>query len=709
MNKLIKLAFKLSDTRAEKLASFELLGNANCLDISETSVAGSKRTFNVDSSSGPKSAKNMDEALYTEYMILLREQLAIVQNAIINKIPPPNNIQDDETLLLCARMTILRDNWFALKNQTKERGPFVRHVHTLFLLQMYLRYWRRHEQFIPMKEPGPTELKPPVWCNSYDFTGGAWFGVLLNENGVDDPKGNKQPVVHWSPDKVFRAMNSLMRTRVLGAVDLSTPNACRLFSEYRNALADKIALSLVFPVSGSPEKLAPTRPSWFKLTSSIILEENAMSANEGGYLALCRQIRKRQEEDTQRIIEREHLDIEFDKTAALESREQTIHRLKDLKNKNELKSLQYELDALYITKSALETEDFGDGNADERELGREWMDELPIDEVVGDMEEDAKELRSVNKKIEDLETLLRSKEKSGIEKRKNDANAEIDLISSILFESGEDGPESDIDVYVSNASFDYARDNMLLHDHLFQWQFPEESETGKYTEVINSSCGTIHTELISVMTRCNSDAAVSDSHRWVVCSRITMCERELYRSIYSADAVFTVLDVCAAQRGEEDTVISDYPQTVEDLLTETSGAYYNIFIAYAVRFWMIQILSKINVDASIFFWDAEEEYLCLNRRVLLHPAITRIGNRWCLLRKGSWENNDKSGINCEWFDENILECVVKWMDLMEENNWTVVDRCTGQIIDLERTPIRDAYMKTALYTARASSLEETGD
>ncbi|MEK6884376.1 MAG: hypothetical protein AABY22_32390, partial [Nanoarchaeota archaeon] len=144
---IVKLTIELSSIKINKKAVQELLGNEYLKITADEIVDNAKnnkhrlRHLLLDRENLNK--VELNPISLTKFYTLILESIKGIIDSITNNIPSYDNIIKDEWLLLCLRITILRDNWFQNNQKTKDRGPFVPLVYNLFLLSMHLRLWRR--------------------------------------------------------------------------------------------------------------------------------------------------------------------------------------------------------------------------------------------------------------------------------------------------------------------------------------------------------------------------------------------------------------------------------------------------------------------------------------------------------------------------------------------------------------------------------------
>ena len=174
-------------------------------------------------------------------------------------------------------------------------------------------------------------------------------------------------------------------------------------------------------------------------------------------------------------------------------------------------------------------------------------------------------------------------------------------------------------------------------------------------------------------------------------SQITFAERELYRTQFYTDALFTAADVYMSLRTDQNDDIemfSDFPTNSSEVFQNPKSPYYTIFWEYALRWWLGQVSAEIDIEMVYILNDIEIEYLSLDRRKITHPMMCKIGNDWCMI-KDKWEQDDK--LNVIYIGESMLSCFILWMKEIEKNNWCIINK-NNNIIDLRTKRLFDEWI-----------------
>lgn len=679
MENIINLSLRLSNIIPNRDTVYELFGDEG-IDIVDRyeSTNEVKNTRIYDSVKTRPEDAVLNPELFSELLRDIRDMITKVRNSIDNKYTA-NNVEtiSNEVKLLCLRMSITRDNWYANKEKTEDRGPLVSHMGLLFILQMHLRLWRRYD--LIMTKPGTDEMKSPIWCNAFDFIGGNWFYVDQEDN-INDP------IALWSPLKVYRAINALVRSRLVGAVDVTSRVGGDVFDEYRTALLDRISVLVVFPCNGLPDKLAPDKPNWFVLRDTIDVSE---LVEEGSHRALSKQVRKQMDDETQRFIRDSLIELDDNAEVVVESTDQLLRRIKRQKEEYDLIKLSDELKRMILRKELLEREDLSDGNEQEHIAYNDRKDRVSYKEKTIEELEDKAQIEKLTIDIADLRKLIDDIKAAVLNEHKTNREATSRILDDLL-----NNRSNETVIYISNATLSFVNEIMLIADNIQCWQFPGECNLRMYEESFNRSCQHIHASICNVVTKGNVNNVLFDSCKWIVGRSLILCERELYRLMYSSNAMFNTLDVCTSVRSIEETQMPGFPKDVALLLSDSRNTYHARFMEYSTWYWFQQSLPNMNIDATIYLWDAQEEYLSLNRVRLHNPVIAKIADQWCIINENGWDD-ENGNLNCTWFKDNIIACVYFWLNLMKDRSWHLHDRTNDKVFNIYGTPIYDVFMKVS--------------
>lgn len=615
--------------------------------------------------------KGMDASGLDEVLTDIDELQNWAYNSIEAKLDPPSNIDIFEFLLLCLRVTVARDMWFECKEQTIDQGPLISLNFMFFTLQMYFRLWRR--QKLILEKPPDDDMAPPVWCVGRDFVTGKWFQVLNQAKELDTP------VVEWNPESVYKALNQLMRDRIVGAVDITTYGARNVFIEYRNALLDRIAMFVVMVTSGTPDQLTETKTDWFVLATSF---KDRSIIDDSGYKSVSKRVRETIDKETQRIIKEQFLEVKFDQEAAFESRDDLLKRIERQYGEGEAEKLISYLDHLKQKMRFMQEDSKQDRTAAQLLMD---MEEKGTWEETGN-EEDKEEYMALERDIKDLEELILKVQTSLNERNDDEREQRIQMFSDIMAhkKTQEDGTIS-----FSAATEVYIRENMYQADHILGWQFPEPCTHRIFEKGLQQKCALMFKAICRVAIRGGNKLCL-DGQKWIIARSLTLAEREAYRGNYSADSVFNSSDICASQRHTDDVRLKNFPHEVSDLLSDQTNPFHSDFKGFVVWWYLQQVLPKVNIDATIFHWNAEEEFLALDRKPIKHHCISRIGDRWILVEPGSI-HNAKGSINASWFYTDIMPVLVFFLENLSKRLWKLHDRLDNLIIDVSRTALRETW------------------
>ena len=183
---------------------------------------------------------------------------------------------------------------------------------------------------------------------------------------------------------------------------------------------------------------------------------------------------------------------------------------------------------------------------------------------------------------------------------------------------------------------------------------------------------------------------------WILERRVQLYERERFRIGVSARAKFKSIVAWKYCRTdvEINRPLPDFPPHTADLTAAKEGNHY--FFdgwAFCVHWWLCQNYSStFNVDTTFFYWDMEHEYLSLNRPVLTHPVMVKIGSVYGVFLPPEWNDADDQWINCTWCGDSMMDCLVEFMRVINsaegKKEWRVKSRETGNIWNLKGTKLR---------------------
>lgn len=568
-----------------------------------------------------------------------------------------------EYICYVVRMTLLQDKWFDNREKTKPRGCYVGLLYVVFTLEMAYRLWGRKS--LILDEGTDENPSGPIWCTRANFVGDQWFPI----------PDYQEPIKQWKPNYVWNAMNLLMRSRSLGATNLTTMAAVSNFMQYRNALLDRVTELLLLAVPGDPTHIAMDRGrQWYRLRMGANLEAIDVYQSDGGVKALSLELKEQQQKEAQRKRKELMLDsnVLLGKIEPKEVRWAKMKAEEQEKNLRNREAMLFSKESRYQALVAEEAE-LAPGESMEA-ADREYMTSLVLD-------------------IEDL--------KKEIQAMKDQINRQAQIDGSRKLIEAERLAKSNKKkmLYDSDARLSFVRQVMIYYDHIKCWQFPMGDRWRIHSKKHVAIRNKIRECIVDSLQMTSEAGFLSQTQEWIVSRDINFVDRELFRHNYSDDYQFTLLDAWSHRR-KDDTEFprhndrnkkqepfSDFPGDITELLTKPDNFYYNQAWDYFVWWWVVQKLPGIPVDASAYFWDYEEGYLSLQRVPHENPVMTRIGREWFCARKGKWETEDFK-LNGYFCGESHLDCVACWLVLMAENNYDLLDRNAGQVVTLKHNTLK---------------------
>lgn len=601
--------------------------------------------------------KPLNESILKEY---LEETTDLLQwlNDNYEKVLPPDNLPQLKLLLLCTRITIVRDRWFSNKEKTKERGPFLPFLYTLFYIEMYINFWERYKKILPLAASDNEDVVEAIHGALDDFNLKDYIFVKDMETS-----NAKQIIRLWTGAKFHRIIQILIHAYTEGDIKLEEPSAQRLITELRIGLLDKTSLLCLTEIEDSPENLSGENANWFQ-SKETIQDENQTDFNYTGqnsYQALSKQVRDHMQKETEKTLKKH---FQQDEIQAVKNSHETpemilsvlIAQEKDLT----IKDLEQDLTRLKAKKAILEKD--CEGQSDE------------VYEV------DFKELQIVNKHISKIEVILSDIKKGVLKELQKNDDETLASIDKIL-----KGEKIKTKV-TSLATPIFIRDTMFKVDQLMIWQFPsKERVIDIYDKHFIDIKHLLYKSICTAALRTNEIEFLANAETFTIAHTITQSEREYYRNLYSADSVFNSMDVCVATRDSSATVITNFPKTIKAALLNTTHEFYLDVLNFSTQWWLGQVLQKKDINQTIFFYEADLEFLSFDRIQLVTPVISKIAGKWCLILPDSWEYN--YGINALWGDSNLLDVFTAWVIHIHSMDWKLYNYVTKELEFIKKSQI----------------------
>jgi hypothetical protein len=599
----------------------------------------------------------------------LRDEIVFVRQQIEANVPAPIDVTIWEYTCFVVRQTILNDNWYELKEKTRNRGFFVQIAFTIFFLEIHYRYWAR--SFLISKEPAPDSQDiPPIWGTCVDFLGDAWFAVLQDEDKL-------APVKKWGPMKVYRAMNTLMRQRQMGQTNITSTAAVFVFSDYRHALFDRLAELILFPIDGKPKELNDSAKGskWFGLRSTAELREDINIGHQGDVHAIAREIKKRQNEELRKKQEQLMVQGEEVKSTIIPKevrwnimmQNSDAAQLKDLRVHLFQKQSQLEELRKFSTPSEID-----DAYLHDKQLAQE------LERDIADITERLKGYQDIHEKRLREEMVRKLEGAKSLAASSSTAN--------VVF-------------YKSEPKLSFLNEVMLLHDHLMVWQFPIGEKCRCFTSEHLALKFVFMREIPAKLMLTTEATFLQNCHTWIIGRDITFPEREAYRQSYSDTVNFSTMQVCEFRRSREETKLEDFPIDLTELLQNRENVYYHQAWTYFIWWYLLQVCARMkNIDATIYHWEIEEMCSSLKRVPLRNPVMGRIGADWIVMKGGRW-TLDNGQLNGIWCGKDPLDALVCWCYLAKESGFVIVDRDTNIEHDLSSSQLQILLDEAARATA----------
>lgn len=660
----------------------------------------------------------MSAEVLSAHLHRIQQEIEYLEGMIQDDEEAPEECKVWEHTCTIVCVTLRRDKWYLNKEKTVYRGPYLEILYMVFYLQMMYRLWWRRWFILEAKE----EDMVPIWGKLTDF---ANFSEGGGENRYNDDSFPvlqddevMAPVKRWCPTKIYRAFNVLMRARLLeGAVQITKHSTEARFQSYYTALLDRLCEIVLLPVQGTPQEIAPFSPEWFRLYQKDAPPDNVSSASSIG--ATAKRIKIVQDEEMQERKTRadyegsEMLVVGKPKHVRMkEVEEEMTEEKKLLRLQKELIRKRNQLDLLLNPEAAYDDEIY----AKEKAEDEEWIERLK------------EEIKAGEKTLLEKQDLIRKINEEMHVKLKEKA-------ADIALADYKDRTKS---TSISFTRFNYLDQISVLVHHVFCWQYPL---TGDKWNPFESHCYNLKDLLKSkIMTQLKDMEEIrflNNAQKFIIMRDVTFPEREQYRMLNSADAVFQTTDVVASLRTDAEGVVPDldwgdtkrkrgkvqppngkggggkkqqkgtasslpgFP--VRDITVflrpnDNDNPYYEKAWYYFVWWYLSQLFtSQVDVDRIVFFTDLEEECNCLTRIPFQTPAICRLGCDYIVMRgEGEYFKKNALGydiLNGYWCGRDILDALVCWICLMKGHDWTAIDKMTNVAYDISGSPLVEMYNK----------------
>ena len=596
----------------------------------------------------------------------VEEELAMINTSIEQKLPFPDDLQNNEYNCCVFVNTLLYDKWYESGETTGNRSEFAHYAFLIWKLSLGYRLWSRYSLIFP--EEGETN-KSFIWGKTSVFRYDNLFQV---PQGLDDLE-----IFYWSPERVYIAMEYISSSyNKNGLMSLKSNNTSLIFISYRQALIDRLSVISHYDQIGPIEVLTTTYPNWFSFIRTNITHDGKSPFETSNPYSLIQKelldMKKAQDSDMSQMYGNTITSLNpNDKYVKVEQVADIIEKLKvndDLEIANE--KLMESIKEIKLLIGIFKDENLSSFKTNTS------SSEYPDDE---------EELKTHERKLKDLYLQIEEN------KKKIDGKSEkiiIDRNMSNVNAMRQLYRKANVKKYMDKyrCKIDWFKDNMILANHICQIHIQERNIidlNDKKRQMFNKD---IYNSILSSIQITNTDEFMCDAEKWISQRFVTVWEREKFRNRHSSKKVFTNLDavlLCREESGEECN-IGVGSSNISELLNKDHPLYYRT-IAYVTYWWLSQSYNTLNLDSSIFIWDIEYEYSSLTRRHLSSPSICKLGNTWAVFLGGEWEDQEKRYINCRWCGPNLIDALVEYTRIISLDNWKIFCRNTGTCYSLHET------------------------
>ena len=522
-------------------------------------------------------------------------------------------------------------------------------------LQYMYRLWYRKDSII-VEDVQNTLSR--YWCTRRDF-------IIKEERPhfpvLKDGPDELAPIAEWPPDKIYRALNSLMIARVMDKVCLESSLSINLFRDYRGALADAVAVITWTPQIGTPQQLSYMKPNWFQITTDLRVRIEEVTSKNAQVDALSKAIQEHHREELEDRRKKMAIMETLTKQNETLTKEYRWREIEVKSKKDKLKRLTGERFRIKRHIHLLKT----GGAEDENETNYAPGEELDPD--------DALTLAGAERDLEDLEeTIAKLKlEEEEEERTKNEEQFKDDMNFAITKEVYERDK-----AVTSMATVNWVKEASLLLDHIMSWQFKAGHSWRLFEKKHLDMKTLIFNDMMRAMKLVAEDAFLLECQKFIVGHSLTFAERESYRMDFSPNTVVSLIDICISRRSVEDSRLEKFPTHLTELL-EPEHFYHLASMNYFVHWYISQLLPGVKADSAIFMWDLEVEFLSLDRDDIETPVMALIGHEWIVMRPKCNLQWVKEGVlNGYWCGKSALDALCCWAVLVSKSNYILKDRET---------------------------------
>ncbi len=667
---IIQLALKLANVKMKASALKSLFQIDDYMEVEEEEVEECKGVFVqhvMEKNAQASRNRPLDLELMEKYSTKLADTFEQITENIKNKIKAPKECGNWEWMCRSARVTIYQDKWIENKETTQTRGPFLPFVDTLFVLEMYLRAWRRSDKIICSQTE--FDQREPIYCTYHDFKNPSWFMVLIDDDSKEDA------IIAWNPTKLIKQFNTLMRDRLADLVHLNSDESQKLFTRFLCALMDKAALCIYGQVAGLPEELSPFNPTYFKLYDTRLKITDPVNLNPSTHSQLSKKVQEARIAD----LEFQMKLLEVDDSDKPKVYTTTRERLEDIyigHKDGELSKLKQLLNRLEQKRPLLAggQMNFDDYDYEGIEI-QQRMDEVDA--------ADAAELKKVDEEIAAIKELLEEYKK----KEDLDDAVNLDAGHQMLNETIKDSAKHSQTLGVmSVCGTEYTRALMTAADHVASWHCSTNMKISIYDIHHAELKEAFFQEISKAVMNGNEVGFMANANNWIVSRSVSFTEREEWRASYSADATFTTLDVLRGSRGDAAGKLKGFVN-MQEILKDPEHVHHYSLLEYCVYWWVMQNLKQIGVYTTCYADDVEMSALAMDADPLRNHCMTKLGVNFYIMEPGSWLTPE-GWLNAWFCGKNPMDCFAAWVRMVAAKDWIVYDRAEKKKFDIRTTRVK---------------------
>lgn len=230
----------------------------------------------------------------------------------------------------------------------------------------------------------------------------------------------------------------------------------------------------------------------------------------------------------------------------------------------------------------------------------------------------------------------------------------------------------------------WARLMSLWADTISSWRKFEPEETVEYTVRLKNVEIAVRDSVCAAALVAEEKRFLQQAQDWNVGILCTLAERQLYRFISGGMSSMKPEQVVHNIRDQD--FEKGWPERVGPAL-DPEHPMYELVSGYAVFWWLEQNLPSVDVNSTVFLWDAQEELLAFDRLEILSPVICRVSARWVVVEE--W--GDDEDFKGEWFGRDLISAVAYWTHRVWSDKYggIIYNHCTREEHDLNLTPISE--------------------